>query len=110
MVSLEDKAMATDHQEHLAMVVMVLPRSGATPLPRDAGTPLHRDEATPLHRDEATPLPRDEATLLPRDVATLLPQGRAMELLNMAAAVVEHLATVAITAPKADMAAQESGD
>ena len=103
MVALEDKAMATDHLEHLATVVMVPPRDGATPLPRDVATVLPRDVATVLPRDEATPLPGVRDTLPPEG-------SRAMELPDMAAAVVEPLATVATTATKADMAAQESGE
>ena len=111
MVALEDKAMATDHLEHLATVVMVPPRDGATPLPRDVATVLPRDVATVLPRDVATVLPRGEATPLPGVRDTLPPEGsRAMELPDMAAAVVEPLATVATTATKADMAAQESGE
>ena len=103
MVALEDKAMATDHLDHLATVVMVPPRDGATPLPRDVATVLPRDVATVLPRDEATPLPGVRDTLPPEG-------SRAMELPDMAVAVVEPLATVATTAAKADMAAQESGE
>ena len=86
MVLLKDKAMAMDHLDHLATVVMVLPRDGATPLLGD------------------------RATQLPADRGTLLLKGRAMELPDTAAAALELLATVATTAHKPDMAALEGID
>ena len=48
MVPLKDKAMATDHLDHLATVVMVLPRDGATQLLADRDTLLLKGRAMEL--------------------------------------------------------------
>ena len=97
------------------MATVFLSQAKATVLlsPARATVLLSKVSATVImlfREGTATVLPRGEAPPLSGVRDTLLPKGnRSMVLPDMVATVVEPLATVATTAPKADMAAQESG-